>query len=160
MESDYFNKADTTMTAIRIGSIPALWIILVLNAIGAEPSANISRSVSPSEPAAEVAVQSVPCGCRPKVAFLYDHNTYDLQTGCFYRLLFDTPRALLFRHCGLYLSEDGQYFYYRDSKFAYDLAFGKEPANHFAGHAIWMRRFGSPNWQLQTSEAIMASPRN
>jgi hypothetical protein len=134
------------------------WIVLLALTVGASAQESTKRSNIPA-PAKTIRKYANPCNLHPDVAFLYDHNTYDLQSGCFYRLLFDTPKAVLFRHCACYLSEDVYYFYYRDPKFEYDLAFGKEPTSQFAGHAIWTRRFDSTNWQLQTADAIMASPR-
>jgi hypothetical protein len=147
-------------SCMMVNLIRAMVSVCVLCLAATTTKADQQQKVdtAPPQPATNVS-GCAPCFSRPNVAFLYDHNTYDLQSGCFYRLLFDTPKAVLFRHCCCYLSEDRYYFYYRDSKFEYDLAFGKDPKSNFAGHAIWIRRFDSREWQLQTAEAVMASPR-
>ena len=91
-------------------------------------------------------------------AFLYNHHVFDLKNGTFTLLLFDVPKALLFRIPATYVSEDQQHYFYYERRLNREWAFAKSPADNFANHAVWSRIRGSKDWQLESSEAVMASP--
>jgi hypothetical protein len=124
-----------------------------------QPSEQASSKKPVPEPTTKVRVCKSQCGRCVNLVFVYDRNTFDLHDRCFSRLLFDTPKAVLFKNCASYLSEDDNFLYYLDQTFEREMAFGKCPEDTFAGHAIWSRRVGTSDWELLTIDAVMASPR-
>jgi hypothetical protein len=100
-----------------------------------------------------------PTAPRPALAYTFDGNTFLLSDGKFFLLLFDTPRAHLFRCDARYLAADSRFYYYLDQRFGYQWAFSKDPADNFARHAVWSRQEETSSWHLRSSTAVMAQDR-
>jgi hypothetical protein len=91
-------------------------------------------------------------------AYLFGGSTCHLADSTFYQLLFDTPNALVIKSQVSLVAFDERFTYFHEPRFDYEWAFAKEPTGLFAGHAVWSRRHGTVEWNLRSTEAVMATP--
>ena len=91
------------------------------------------------------------------VVYLSNGTTFHLAEGVFYRLLYDTPKAVVFKCKAQLLASDDRFYYFHDERFDYEWAFSIDPRDNFANHSIWSRKHGQVEWRLQSGEAVMAN---
>lgn len=137
---------------LSIVTVVSLWSTLSSPA-GAQATANPPPKTIPAYAAGMA---------RPDKIYLHDYNAYHLQDRVFYLWLGDTPKAYLFKVPADFLSSDDDFYYFRDSRpeFGNEWAFVRKPENDFLKkRSIWRRKAGDQDWEEETSNATLASPR-
>lgn len=156
--------------SLPTASTRRLWVTAVASLVLAAPAtgedepspqrlAELVAKAGNPEPPPRVIPSGDPNTPPVNLVYLFERNTCLLHDGTFYLFLPDFPRALLVKCQATYLAVDKRFFYYHETRFDREWAFGREPAdNFFAGHAVWSRKRGTTDWRLSSSEAVMATP--